>query len=113
MKEKAAQVGAQFHKDALDRILRDLPSREELVYFGAFEAASKRNPVLLTNFPRSQREIYEQAILDSGMSHVFVADMAVDKLGRVMPDYLRLMTTEDKELSEFWRKVKELKGQNQ
>ena len=109
MKEKAARIGIQFHKDVLFQILRD-PSREELVCFESFDVASETNPVLLTNFQRSQREIYERAIVDSGMNHVFVADMAVDELGRVMPDYLRLMATEVKDLGEFWKKLEALKN---
>lgn len=97
-----------YNAKEIIKILNDMSPIEEHIYF-SFGAASKMDLHFLTNFSRSQREIYEQAIRDTGIKHLYVAERAVNVLGQVMPDYLRLMTTENKDLSEFWKRVRELK----
>lgn len=68
------------------------------------------NDRLITNFPESDRDIYERAIKESGMTHLFIADGATSRSGHLLPNTLRLMATEVKGLGEFWKKLEALQG---
>jgi hypothetical protein len=84
-------------------------AKEGLEFHNRFIAACDGH-VLITNFLSNDRVIYEQAITNSGMKHLYISEGATDKIGHPLPNLLRLMAGDRRDLSAFWEEVKRLKN---
>lgn len=101
----------EYQKDLMAQLKKEVAAGGRLRASPILSIAIAQDEIhFVTNFSRSQREIYERAIRDSGVGHLYIQEGATDALGRAIPNCLRLMAKEANDLSSFWRKFEEIKN---
>ena len=67
------------------------------------ESYNEADEILLTNFDKEERPLYEKAIVMSGETTLFIREEAYTTFGSLLQDCNALCCTEHKDYSAFWR----------
>lgn len=87
-------------KEAINKMMNNI-AKENMATFVSIQLEA---PHLLTNFYKTEREIYEKAIAEYGDNNIKIHEEAYDKYGHVLEDCLSLHYYGHKSrlLDEFW-----------